>query len=308
MKNIKNIKKMRVVKALPTFVLSLIVATATSCDFSYDLAGENSKEDKTPPTAFFGAVTGDGDQWNKATFANESVSASNFVWDFGDGSEPSTEFEPKEHSYPPITASYDVTLSVSDNNGLTDVYTNSVSIIDNGEPLGDLNLFFDLINTGDAGEPVTVHSFSSYQVEKDAFASNTLDKNAGTRWTAQDDAELIEGSVRSDGEYVIYDLASILDLRVIQFTTDVKSDPYGYQIWTSNTGTEEADFTKVIPEEGDFMLSESATSEFQVKIFPTSINCRYVKLIGFGRFDETGETRKSQWMNFTQIEFFKDKE
>lgn len=306
MKNLQNIK-MRVLRKLPAVALSIVALSAASCDFSYDLAGENSKEDKTPPTAFFGAVTGEGDQWNKASFANESISASSYVWDFGDGSEPSTDFEPSEHSYPPITASYDVTLSVSDNNGLTDVYTNSVSIIDNGEPLGDLNLFFDLINTGDAGEPVTIAGFSSYQVEKDAFPENTLDKNGGTLWTAQD-GDILDGDYRSDGEYVIYDLSTITDLRVIQFTTNVKSDSYGYQFWVSNTGTEEGDFTKIIPESGDIMLSEAASSEFQVKIFSTPVNARYVKLIGFGRFDETASTRKSAWMSFSQIEFFKDKE
>lgn len=305
MKNINNIKK-GVAKVFPTMMLSLMVISFISCDYSYELAEAGSKKDETPPTAFFGSTTGEGDQWNKASFANESISASTYLWDFGDG-QTSTEFEPKEHSYPPVSAGYDVTLSVSDNNGLTGVYTNTVTILDNGEPLGDLSLFFDLINAGDAGEPVTIAGFSSYQVEKDAFPENTLDKNGGTLWTAQD-GDIIDGDYKSDGEYVIYDLGAIEALTVIQFTTNVKSDSYGYQFWISNTGTEDADFTKLIPETGDIMLSQAATAEFQTKIFTTPISTRYVKLVGFGRFNEAGDTRKSAWMSFSQIEFFKTKE
>ncbi|MEO9572084.1 MAG: PKD domain-containing protein [Polaribacter sp.] len=305
MKNINN-KKIEIINILPKIVLSLMLVLLISCDVSYELAEANSKEDLKPPTAFFGAVVGQDDEWNKVNFANESISASGYVWDFGDGTETSTEFEPKEHSYPPVSASYQVTLEVSDSNGLTDVYTKSVTILDNGTPLGDLNQFYDLINTGDAGEPVTIHSFSSFQESKDAFPSNTLDKNGGTLWTAEDQ-DVPAGDYKSDGEYVIYDLSSEYDLRVIQFTTNVKSDPYGYQIWTSTGGTTDADFTKVIPESGDIMLSQIASSEFQVKIFNVPVKARYVKLVGFGRFNETGDTRTSQWMSFSQIEFFKDK-
>ncbi|MDV7186444.1 PKD domain-containing protein [Lutibacter sp. TH_r2] len=310
MKSIKNIKK-GILNLLPKIVLSFMVVSLASCDptidgLSYDLAEANSKEDQKAPTAFFGAVTGEGDQWNKATFANESVSASSYIWDFGDGSDTSTDFEPKEHSYPPVSASYQVTLQVFDSNGLTDTYTNSITIIDNGTPLGDLDLFYDLINTGDAGEPVTIHSYSSYQVEKDAFPENTLDKNAGTLWTAED-GDILAGDYKSDGEYVIYDLSETVNLRVIQFTTNVKSESYGYQIWTSNTGTDDADFTKLIPETGDIMLSEAASAEFQTKILSTPVDTRYVKLVGFGRFNEAGDTRTSPWMSFSQIEFYKDK-
>ena len=152
-----------------------------------------------------------------------------------------------------------------------------------------------------------MNSWSSYQESKDAFPSNLLDKNAGTLWTAQD-GDLLVDDYKSDGEYVIFDLGSTIDLRVIQFTTNVKSESYGYQIWTSNTGVEDGDFTKNIPETGEIMLSQVASAEFQVKIFSTPINARYVKLVGFGRFNEAGDTRTSAWMSFSQFEFFKDKE
>lgn len=310
MKKFNNIKK-GIVKLLPKVVLIIIVVSLGSCDPSFDslafeLAEANSKEDTKPPTAFFGIVTGEGDQWNKANFANESISASSYVWDFGDGSENSTDFEPEGHSYPPISATYQVTLEVSDNNGLTDTYTGSVTIIDNGTPLGDLDLFYDLINTGDATDPVTVDSFSSFQISKDRFPENTLDKNSGTFWTAQD-GDVLADDYKSDGEFIIYDLGANEKVRVIQFKTDVKSDSYGYQLWASNTGTADADFTKIIPESDGIMLSVAATAEFQTKIFGVPVEARFIKLVSFGRFNDTNDLRKSAWSTYSEIEFFKDK-
>ena len=186
---------------------------------------------------------------------------------------------------------------------------NTVNIVpDPNNPLTDYSLFFDLINTGDAGEPVTIDSYSSYQVSKDAFPSNTLDKNSGTSWTTEDEDVVPAGEYRSDGEYIIYDLGASHQLRVIQFTTNSKSDPYGYQIWTSNTGTEDADFTKLIPSTGDIQLSSPASTDFQAHDISVDLNARYVKLMGFGRFNAAGDTRTSKWMTFTQIEFYKEQE
>lgn len=305
MKYINNIKN-TVKGHLSTTAMVLFLTVLISCDFSYDLAEANSKEDQRFPTALFGANVRGGDQWNQVDFANGSVSSSNYVWDFGDGSETSTDAEPN-HAYPPLEGAYTVTLSASDANGLTDTYTSTVNIIpDEDNPLTDYSLFFDLINEGDNGEPVTIHSFSSYQVEKDAFATNMLDKNPGTKWTAQD-GDIIAGDNKSDGEFVVFDLGASHQLRIIQFSTDAKSDPYGYQIWTSNTGTADADFTKLIPRSGDIQLSQSATADFQAHEIPETLNAKYVKLVSFGRFNAAGDTRKSAWNNYTQIEFYKEK-
>lgn len=306
MKNIKNIKK-GILKLVPKVILSSMVLMLTSCDFSYELAEANSKEDTKAPTAFFGSVNGEDDEWNKVDFANESISASNYVWDFGDGTATSTEFEPTGHSYPPTSGSYEVVLNVSDNNSLTDTYTKTVTVIDNGVVLGDLKQFYDIINTGEEGDPVTVDSYSSYQISKDAFAENTLDGDIGTIWTAEAGAILVD-DFKSEGEYIIYDLGSILDVRVLQFATNIKSDPYGYQFWVSNTDTDAASFTKIIPETGEIALSQAGSAEFQTTIFTVPVNARYVKLVGFGRFNAEGDTRKSAWMSFSEIEFYKDKQ
>lgn len=307
MENNINLKKKNI-NLFFKATISLVLLLFISCDFSYELVEADSKEDLKPPTAFFGASVRGEDQWNQVDFVNGSVSASSYIWDFGDGSDTSTDIEPN-HSYPPFEAAYTVKLIVSDDNGLTDTFQGTVNIIpDPDNPLTDYNLFFELINIGDAGEPVTINSFSSFQESKDAFPSNTLDKNAGTRWTAEDEDQIPTGEYRSDGEYVIYDLGASHQLRVIQFTTDSKSDPYGYQIWTSDSGTSDADFNKLIPETGDIQLSKPANTEFQAHEIAITLNARYVKLIGFGRFNAAGDARASKWMNFTQIEFYKEKD
>lgn len=70
-------------------VLTLMLLTlVTSCDptigsLSYDLPDANSKEDLTPPSASFSASeTEDYLTW---TFGNTSSSATDYVWDYGDG-------------------------------------------------------------------------------------------------------------------------------------------------------------------------------------------------------------------------------
>ena len=166
----------------------------------------------------------------------------------------------------------------------------------------DLTDLYTLINTGDENDPVTVESYSSYEVAKGSAPSQLLDKNSETKWTASDGAT---GDGMGDGEFAIYDLGAVYSLDLIQFSTDSKSDPYGYQIWVSEDGVTDEDFTKVIPESGELAFSQAGTTDFQA--LELDIEARYVKLIGFGRYsviDESNYTQTSEWVNFTEIEFF----
>ena len=305
MENLRKMKK-ELTGAMNKIALAVLVLGIGSCDFGYDLPEENSKVDTKPPVSFFGATVRGDDEWNMADFVNGSVGANSYVWDFGDGSETSDEFEPT-HSYPPFAGpiQYTVTLTVSDANEQTAEYSAVVTIETNGIVLTDYNLFYDLVNEGDAGEPVTINDFSSYEIPKDRFPRLTLDKDPGTYWTAEDEDPIPGGEYRGDGEFVIYDLASSVPLRVIQFTTDVKADAYGYQIWVSNTGTADGDFTKIVPETGDIQLSIAASAEDQAH--EIEVDARYVKFIGFGRFNEAGDERVSKWTNIGEIEFFKER-
>ncbi|NRR90699.1 T9SS type A sorting domain-containing protein [Winogradskyella undariae] len=177
-----------------------------------------------------------------------------------------------------------------------------LSIVQDGADLTDL---YDLINTGVIGEdPVTIHSFSEEEVDgvtKFNYASNSLDKDNSSVWTA-DDGDILSGDYKGDGEYVIYDLGSIHTLNLIQFTTSNKSDAFGFQFFISTTGTEDSDFSMVLPTTGDLLLSATSTTDFN--LYEVDTSARYVKVLGFGRFNSDGDSRTSAWVTLGEIEFF----
>ena len=94
---------------------------------------------------------------------------------------------------------------------------------------------YDLINTGLAGDPVIIDSFSKEEVnevDKFNYAANTLDKDNSSVWAA-DDGAILSGDYKGDGEYIVYDLGDEYSLDLIQFSTTNKSDAFGFQVWVS---------------------------------------------------------------------------
>ena len=178
----------------------------------------------------------------------------------------------------------------------------TLTVVQDGAELSDL---YDLINTGVEGEdPVTINFFSEEEVngvDKFNYAANTLDKDNSSVWAADDDA-ILAGDYKGDGEYIIYDLGSIYELDLIQFTTTNKSDPFGYQVWVSTSGTEISDFTMVLPTSGDLLLTATNTTDFNQYLVEAS--ARYIKLLGYGRFNSAGNNRTSPWSAIGEIEFF----
>ena len=176
----------------------------------------------------------------------------------------------------------------------------TLNITQEGADLTDL---YTLINTGTglATDKVTVHSFSKENSSKSEFATNSLDKDLDTEWTA-DDGTIISGDYKGDGEYVIYDLGSSQTLNLIQFNTTNKSDAFGFQIYVSNTGTEDDNFSMILPTSGDLLLTAISTTEFNQ--YQVNTEARYVKLLGFGRFNSTADKRESAWTAITEIEFY----
>ena len=178
----------------------------------------------------------------------------------------------------------------------------TLTVVQDGAELSDL---YDLINTGVEGEdPVTINFFSEEEVngvDKFNYAANTLDKDNSSVWAADDDA-ILAGDYKGDGEYIIYDLGSIYELDLIQFTTTNKSDPFGYQVWVSTSGTEISDFTMVLPTSGDLLLTATNTTDFNQYLVDAS--ARYIKLLGYGRFNSAGNNRTSPWSAIGEIEFF----
>ena len=169
----------------------------------------------------------------------------------------------------------------------------------------DLTDLYTLINDVPGGGPVSIHSFSSDNSSDSPpeVAVNTLDKvnTSASIWAAQDGA-ILTGDYRCDGEYIIYDLGTEYNLDLIQFSTTNKADAFGYQIWGSTTGTATNDFTMLLPTSGDLILTATNTMDFNQYEITTS--ARYVKMIGYGRFNSTGDTRTSAWSTIAEIEFF----
>ena len=163
-----------------------------------------------------------------------------------------------------------------------------------GPELTDL---YTLINTGGSDDPVSIFEYSDQEVndvDKFNYASNTLDKDNTTVWAADDN----EG----DGEYIIYDLGSGFALDLIQFTTTNKTDPFAYQILVSTDGTDDADFTLILPTSGSYILSDTGTTDFNQ--YEVSADARYVKILGYGRTDSTGTTSTSIWSALGEVEFY----
>lgn len=116
------------------FILAACVSIGllTSCeDEVYPAAG--SIADKTPPSAAFSATQGVGfnDEWKTYSFANQSSSATDFAWDFGDGNS-STDFEPSNVYSGEGT--FDVTLTASDKLGVTSTYSEQIVIVEPEAP------------------------------------------------------------------------------------------------------------------------------------------------------------------------------
>ncbi|EAQ41795.1 chondroitinase-B domain-containing protein [Polaribacter sp. MED152] len=178
----------------------------------------------------------------------------------------------------------------------------TLNVNQEGANLTDL---YTLINAGTNGAPVTIHSYSKQQDTggKTNFATNALDKNFSTQWTA-DDGDILSGDYKGDGEFVIFDLSDEYQLDLIQIATDDKSDPYGLQIWVSTSGIDASDFTKLLPTSNDLLITTTTGTRTDFDTYQVSENARYVKLIGFGRYNTDGNSRKSVWTNITEVEFY----
>ena len=113
----------------------LFAITFSACDDleKFEPLGENSIADATPPSASFTATQGEGpdEEWKSYTFANGSISATSYSWDFGDGN-TSTEVD-GENTYPG-EGMFTVTLTASDDLGVTSVVSETIEIIEPEEP------------------------------------------------------------------------------------------------------------------------------------------------------------------------------
>ena len=114
-------------KFLNSWLLVFLMASITlfySCEENI-LPEAGSIPDLTPPSAVFSASASSGD-WQTIEFSNQSVSATMYSWTFGDGN-TSTDAEPF-NTYPG-EGTYTVTLTASDNNGVSSTFTLEVVVV-----------------------------------------------------------------------------------------------------------------------------------------------------------------------------------
>ncbi|MEO9966741.1 MAG: PKD domain-containing protein [Reichenbachiella sp.] len=123
--NIKTSKFIKVMSLLTGFSLTLGALFITSC-VDETLPGAGSIPDITPPNAGFSYSSDPTDQL-MLVFTNQSESATDFTWDFGDG-ESSDEKDPS-HTYPDF-GSYTVTLVSTDKLGVSATTTSDVEVVE----------------------------------------------------------------------------------------------------------------------------------------------------------------------------------
>jgi len=123
-----NFKLKDAIKLHLVIAVSVSIGLFTSCeDEIYPEAG--SVNDKTPPSAAFSASQGEGfnDEWKTYSFSNQSSSATDFSWDFGDGN-TSTDFEP-QNVYPG-EGTFTISLTASDKLGVSSTFTENIVIVE----------------------------------------------------------------------------------------------------------------------------------------------------------------------------------
>ncbi len=166
-----------------TFMVALLCWVTVGCE--EDLPDTGSIPDPTPPSADF-SFTADEGNYKTLSFTNTSISASDFLWDFGDGS-TSGDKEP-EHTYAE-DGTYEISLTASDKLGKDSTITQSVEIKEPEVPFTPtiLNPGFDIQGdddyrdhwrNADLGEVIQITSSPVHQGEKAAKFPSAGDRIA----------------------------------------------------------------------------------------------------------------------------------
>lgn len=100
----------------------------SACENELDLPGEGSITDETPPVAGF-SIIADADPNNFSTFvfSNESTSANEYLWDYGDGS---TSTEITGANVYAEEGTYTITLTASDALGVVSTVSADLEVIE----------------------------------------------------------------------------------------------------------------------------------------------------------------------------------
>lgn len=130
-------------------ICASVLLLLNACEFEYPLPEAGSLADETPPSAAFSYSVVDTNHLNYS-FSNESGSATDFVWNFGDGT-TSMEANPS-HIYA-TEGEYTVTLTSTDKLNVSDEVTQSFIIY---PPNYCVELDADIGDACDDGDPETM--------------------------------------------------------------------------------------------------------------------------------------------------------
>ena len=123
MKNINNFRK------LAMYCMCICgIGFLVSCEsmFEFELPEANSKVDTVLPSADFSFIP-DANDFRTIEFSDLSFESTQYLWDFGNGN-TSTDRDPSFTF--PGEGTYSVSLTVSDNNGASDMITKEVKVED----------------------------------------------------------------------------------------------------------------------------------------------------------------------------------
>jgi len=185
-------------------IICTLCIVMTSCEGEYVLPEAGSIADATLPSADFSFSQTDPEDFRVVTFADQSNSATDVMWDFGTG-DTSTERNPS-YIYEAGEGTYTVTMTVSDKNNEADAVTREIQVIEPEEP--DAIVPEILNGDFDAGQDdwkfssFTGGTTSPFNSSSDG-SNNNYDgsdngsKTAGAKWTMGTSAgAYISGSTR----------------------------------------------------------------------------------------------------------------
>jgi len=97
----------------------------------------NSIADATPPEASFTSTQGTGTEeaWKDYTFANGSISATSYAWDFGNGT---TSTDVDGSATYPGEGMYTITLTAMDDLGVTSTFSETIDVVEPPAPLANI--------------------------------------------------------------------------------------------------------------------------------------------------------------------------
>lgn len=125
---IKKIKQIQLSQSKFSYVLMItaLLFTTVSCVEELNLPETNSIADLTPPSAAFSYAISEADHLT-VEFSNQSKSATQYSWDFGDGTSSTDANPSKTYS---VIGDYNVTLTASDALGVSNASTNEVNVLE----------------------------------------------------------------------------------------------------------------------------------------------------------------------------------